>query len=87
MRSVSGKRIVGAEVSAERIATLLDHGVVAEIYAASVGIPAKDVRVVRFTRNGMIFDEIEFDVTPAGRAGPDRFVELFNQAVREGYRR
>jgi hypothetical protein len=48
-------------------------------------LPVKDVYRVRFTRDGLILDEIYFDVTPAGRAGPDGFVELFNQAAREGY--
>jgi hypothetical protein len=48
-------------------------------------LPTKDVYQVRFTRDGLILDEIYFDVPPAGSAGPDRFVELFNQAAREGY--
>jgi hypothetical protein len=98
VRSFQSKRIAGAEISAEQIARLIDHGCVAEIYASTVGLSdrerdrdrdgrlTKDVLAVRFKRNGMIFDEIEFNVTPAGRAGPDRFVELFNQAAREGYR-
>jgi hypothetical protein len=48
-------------------------------------LPTKDVYQVRFTRDGLILDEIYFDVPPAGRARADRFVELFNQATREGY--
>jgi hypothetical protein len=48
-------------------------------------LPAKDVYWMTFTRDELTLDEIYFDVTPAGRAGPDRFVELFNQAAREGY--
>ncbi len=94
VNEIRGERIVGARISAEQIANLIDHGAVAEVHQSTVALkgrekvdfgclPVKDVYRVRFTRDGWILDEIYFDVTPAGRA--DRFVELFNQAAREGY--
>ncbi len=87
VRKIRGERIAGTKISAEQIANLIDYGAFAEVHQSTVGLrlPAKDVYLVRFTRDGLILDEIYFDVTPVGRAGPDRFVELFNQAAREGY--
>jgi hypothetical protein len=103
VNKIRGERIVGARISAEQIANLIEHGAVAEVHQSKVGLnareaadfrrlpanygrlPAKDVYRVTFTRDGLTLDEIYFDITPAGRAGPDRFVELFNQAAREGY--
>ena len=95
VNKIRGERIDGTRISAEQIANLIDYGAVAEVHQSRVGLnareaaafgrlPAKDVYRVRFTRDGLILDKIYFDVTPAGRAGPDRFVELFNRAARGG---
>jgi hypothetical protein len=96
VNKIRGERIAGREISAEQIANLIDNGAVAEIHVAERGLHPGEraveyggltmpVLLVRFIHDGVTLDEIYFDVTPAGRSGPDRFVELFNQAAREGY--